>query len=97
MADTMSGRVVKSPDVLLQDLNGEAVLLNLRNGKYYGMDENSFYMYKTLISASSIQTAYESLLQEFDVTPDQLLTDLESFISTLKENDLILAEELKSE
>ena len=51
MSDSESRQVIKAPDVLLQDLEGEAVLLNLRNGQYYGMDENSYHMYKPLTSA----------------------------------------------
>src|SRR5687768_4029426 len=51
MSDSESRPVIKGPDVLLQDLDGEAVLLNLRNGQYYGLDENSYHMYQTLTSS----------------------------------------------
>ena len=27
-----------APDVLVQELEGEAVLLNVKNGQYYGLD-----------------------------------------------------------
>ena len=82
-------RVVKSSEVLLQDLEGEAVLLNLANGQYYGMDENSYHMYRTLLSAGSVQGAYETLLQEYEVEPEQLSADLEKFLSHLLENGLV--------
>jgi hypothetical protein len=83
-------QVVKAPDVLLQDLEGEAVLLNLANGQYYGLDETSYAMYKTLISSSSVQAAYESLLQEYEVAPAQLQSDLEQFLVHLLENGLLV-------
>jgi hypothetical protein len=82
-------RVIKSSNVLLQDLEGEAVLLNLENGQYYGMDENSYHMYQTLLSSVSVQAAYYSLVQEYEVEPEQLRSDLEEFLAHLLENSLV--------
>ena len=90
MSNSKSGQVMNAPDVLLQDLEGEAVLLNLVNGKYYGMDENSYHMYKTLISSSSVQEAYEALTQEYAVEPDQLKSDLDQFLAELLKNGLLI-------
>jgi hypothetical protein len=84
-----SRQVIKPSDILLQELDGEAVLLNIRNGQYYGMDENSFLMYKMLISCPSVEAAYEALRQEYEVQTDQLSTDLDQFLSHLLENGLI--------
>ncbi len=82
-------RVIKSSNVLLQDLEGEAVFLNLENGQYYGMDENSFQTYQTLLSSLSIQSAYDTLVQEYEVDPEQLRSDLEKFLAHLLENGLV--------
>jgi hypothetical protein len=90
MSDSESRQVVKGPDVLLQDLEGEAVLLNLRNGQYYGLDENSYHMYKTLTSSRSVQAAYEALLQEYEIEPGQLQSDLDKFLTHLLENGLLI-------
>ena len=87
-----TGRVTKAPRVLLQDLDGEAVLLNLANGHYYGLDATSFRMYDVLISASSVQAAYQLLLQEYDVEPDRLRQDFEKFVKDLVRNGLVLRE-----
>ena len=90
MPNSESRHVVKGPDVLLQDLEGEAVLLNLRNGQYYGLDENSYHMYKTLTSSRSVQAAYEALLQEYEIEPGQLRSDLDKFLTHLLENGLLI-------
>jgi hypothetical protein len=84
------GQVSKAPEVLLQDLEGDAVLLNLANGQYYGMDENSYHMYVTLLSSPSVQIAYQALLNEYEIEPEQLWTDLEQFITSLLDNGLII-------
>ena len=90
MSKFESQQVIKAPDVLLQDLKGEAVLLNLANGQYYGMDEDSYHMYKTLTSSSSVQAAYETLSQEYEIEPDQLKSDLEKFLTHLVDNGLVI-------
>lgn len=89
MSDFENRQVLKAPDVLLQDLDGEAVLLNLVNGQYYGMDENSYYMYKTLTSSASVQAAFDALLQEYEIEPALLKSDLDRFLAHLLENGLI--------
>ena len=85
-----SRKVIKAPDVLLQDLEGEAVLLNLKNGQYYGMDENSFHMYKSLIASESVQAAYQVLSEEYEVEPSKLKSDLDRFLAHLLENGLLV-------
>ena len=90
MSDLASRQLIKGPDVLLQDLEGEAVLLNLRNGQYYGMDENSYHMYKTLTSSPSVQAAYEALSREYEVEPARLRADLDAFLAHLLENGLLV-------
>jgi hypothetical protein len=87
---TESRQVMKAPDVLLQDLEGEAVLLNLKNGQYYGLDENSFHMYKTMISSPSVEAARAALVNEYEVEPDQLKADLDQFLAHLLENGLLV-------
>jgi hypothetical protein len=82
--------LIQPPNVLMQNLDGEAVLLNLENGKYYGLDENSFHMYKTLLSSSTVDAAYEVLAGEYNVDPIQLKKDLDLFISHLVENGLLV-------
>ena len=87
-----SSRVTTAPGVLLQDLDGEAVLLNLANGHYYGLDEISFRMYSLLVSSTSVRAAYEQLLQEYEVSPDQLERDLQEFLDHLVDNGLVRRE-----
>lgn len=89
MSKLDSRKLIKAQDVLLQDLNGEAVLLNLKNGQYYGLDENSFHMYQVLISSQSTNAAYEELLRGYDIDSEQLKTDLEKFLYDLIENGLV--------
>jgi len=75
-------------DVLVQELDGEAVLLSLGHEFYYGLDEVGFRMYQLITSSSSI--AYEHLLGEYEVAPTQLRQDFEKLVNDLIESNLIL-------
>jgi len=97
MLNSKHRQVTRAPDVLVQDLEGEAVLLNLANGQYYGLDETSYDMYKTLVSSSSFQAAHETLCQEYEVNPDQLRADLDQFLNHLLENGLLIYADEQSE
>ena len=97
MLNSKHRQVTRAPDVLVQELEGEAVLLNLVNGQYYGLDETSYDMYKTLVSSSSVQAAYETLCQEYEVNPDQLRADLDQFLKHLLENGLLIYADEQSE
>ena len=81
-------RSVKVPnDLLFQELsNGELVFLNLNNESYYGLDEVGKVMWNELTSTENIETAYNNLLEKFDVSPDRLKKDLEIFLNQLIEN-----------
>ena len=46
-------------------------------------------MWAALTDSESIETAYEALLAEYEVKPEQLRTDLCSFIDKLSEAGLI--------
>jgi len=74
----------------VQDLDGEAVLLNLDNGQYYGLDEVGYCMYQLLVTSGSFDAAYEALIQEYDIDPQQLRSDLQKLMDELMVNGLVV-------
>jgi hypothetical protein len=75
---------VKVPDeVLISGLQGESVLLNLNSERYFGLDEVGTRMMTVLSESSSIQDAYEKLLEEYDVEGEVLRKDLTSIIEQM--------------
>jgi hypothetical protein len=84
-----SQRVTVPKDVLVRILDGEAVLLNLDSESYFGLDEVGARMWTLLTESDSIQTAYDALLEEYDVEPEQLRADLTDLIDQLAQHGLI--------
>ena len=83
-------RSVRAPDaVVIRELEGESVLLNLESEMYFGLDRVGTRMWTVLTESPSIQVAYETLLAEFEVTPEVLRRDLETLLGQLLEQRLV--------
>ena len=91
MSVSFSERVRVAPDVLFRVVGEEGVLLNLDTVLYLGLNPVGTRMWNALNDASSIQAAYDELLQEYEVEPAQLRADLEEFIEQLLGQKLIEA------
>jgi hypothetical protein len=75
--------------VMFRELDNEAVLLNLQNETYYGLDEVGTRMWMLLSNSDSVQAAMDTLLEEFDVTPEILEQDMARMINDLKSHGLL--------
>lgn len=84
-----SARIVVPADTLIRDLEGEAVLLNLANERYYGLNRVGTRMWHVLAESDSVQAAYDQLLTEYDVEPARLRADLETLLDKLVEQGLV--------
>ena len=88
---TLSMRVSASPDVLMNVVDGQSVLLDLKAGRYFGLDEVGTRMWQVLTAAESVEAAYSALLSESDVEPPRLREDLLALAEKLIENGLLEA------
>ena len=86
---SFAARVAVPEAVLMREIGGEAVILNLDSEKYYGLNEVGARVWLALTTTPSIQAAYDALLDEFSVQPDQLRQDLESLVADLAEHGLV--------
>jgi hypothetical protein len=87
--DIMGKRASVPPAVLLRELDGESVLLNLDSERYYGLDEVGTRIWKAVTSSSTIGAAHEALVAEYDVTPDRLAADMRSLLKDLVAHGLL--------
>jgi hypothetical protein len=86
---SLSGRVSVPAHVLVQELAGEAVLLDLNSEQYFGLDDVGTRMWKALTSGESIQAGYEALLSDYDVDAEQLRRDVEGLVEQLVGHGLL--------
>jgi hypothetical protein len=86
---SFSRRATAPSQVLTNVMGGESVLLNLDSEGYYGLDEVGTRMWQVLIQSESIEHAFVSLLEEYDVDPERLRADLGDLVSRLRAHGLV--------
>jgi hypothetical protein len=82
-------RVAVPPHVMVRFLDNESVCLNLETERYFGLDQTGTRMWQLVTAAPSIDTAYQQLLDEYDVEPELLRVNLTELLSRLVDNGLL--------
>ena len=86
---TLASQVEIPKDVLFRDLGSEAIVLNVRTGVYYGLNDTGTRMWNVLSRHAGVEQAYGALLAEYDVADDRLRDDLLGLIGQLAERGLV--------
>lgn len=78
------------PDgVLIREVGGEAVILNLGTEKYHGLDDVGTHMWNVLASSPTIEAALKVLQADYDVDPEVLRQDVLSLVEALVDQHLL--------
>jgi hypothetical protein len=86
---TVDDRVRVNDDVVFRTIEDEAVLLHLERGLYFGLDPIGTRVWDALVAHGSARPIISELLDEFDVVPETLESDVARLLNELRENDLI--------
>lgn len=89
----MTAKIKVAPGVFMQQVSGESVILDSRDGRYFGLDPVGTRMWETLVSYGNLGQAEDALLDEYEVTPDRLHEDMVLLVRKLVERRLIELEE----
>lgn len=86
---TIDDPVAVNGDVVFRDIDGEAVLLDIGRGTYFGLDPVGTRVWQALVEHGCARPVVAALLEEFDVTPETLESDIVQLLRELTTNDLI--------
>lgn len=91
MERIISGRsiAVAVKEHLSCDLAGEAVILNLKSGVYYGLDHLGARIWNLIQKPAIVKEIRDTLLKEYDVQPDTCERDLLALLERLAAEGLI--------
>lgn len=78
-----------APDVIFRLLDGEAVLLNLNTGNYFGLDAVGTRAWELILEHHSLERVHSLLLDEYDVDADRLAQDLLTLVQEFCAKGLI--------
>ncbi len=76
-------------NVMHRELDGEAVVLDLEAGLYFGLDGVGARIWQLIQEHGSLRKVHEILQQEFEASSEALERDLLQFVSRLHAEGLV--------
>ena len=76
-------------DIAFRDIAGEAVVLNLSTGIYFGLDAVGTRIWHLLAEHGSSEPVVNALLAEYDVEEERLRRDVEALLQQLMDKGLV--------
>jgi hypothetical protein len=70
-------------------IDGEAVILNVQTGGFFGLNKLGTEMWELLVQHGEIGVVIATLLEKYDVAEDRLWTDLTTLIDKLQARGVI--------
>jgi Coenzyme PQQ synthesis protein D (PqqD) len=74
------------------DLAGEAVILSLKSGQYFGLNEVGARVWNLIQEPKMVSSVLAAVLEEYDVALDQLESDVLALLEQMMANELIEVE-----
>ncbi|ORC32661.1 hypothetical protein B4O97_16000 [Marispirochaeta aestuarii] len=81
---------VKAHDgVLATQLDGEAVLMHVERGIYFGLNEVGAFVWKLMTTPVLVRNLCDAVTEEFDVSLKVCSPDIQALLEKLKDEGLI--------
>jgi hypothetical protein len=77
------------PDVLDEIFDGEAVLVNLRTGRYYALDAQATSVWELIVAGESIERAVATLSERLELPASAIEAGVLALLNRLEEELLI--------
>lgn len=71
------------------DLNGEAVVLNMKNGKYYGLNSVGSSIWSVIQDPLTFDDIKDAVLEEFEIDEATCGREVELFLEQMTKEDLL--------
>ena len=85
--------LVVTDEVVSCDLDGEAAILNLKDGVYYGLDPVGAKIWNLIQKPRVLKEVIEIICDEYDVDKDRCKNDIFELIEELLDNGLVKVNE----
>jgi hypothetical protein len=86
---TLDTIVGAASDQVSCDLDGEAAILNLKSGTYFGLDPVGAFVWNQLATPQPVSTIASAMLEHYEVEPERCHSDLLVLLGQLNERGLL--------
>jgi len=85
-----SGRLFFAPDVVLQVIDGEALVLKLRDETVFSLNDTGARIAQLIDGGHSIDDVAEILAQEYGVSKDAVESEVKGLVQVLLTNGIVV-------
>jgi hypothetical protein len=86
---TQDSVVVAAKDQVSCDLDGEAAVLNLSTGIYYGLDKVGATIWQNLQKPTAVGQIHEAIVSAYEVDEQTAQSDLMTFLTEMMNEGLV--------
>jgi hypothetical protein len=76
-------RLTVPEDVVFRDVVGEAMILHLGSGVYFGLDAVATRVWELIVAGRRLQDVCEALVAEFDAPAERIQADVTALVEQL--------------
>ena len=81
--------IVQVEGNIVSDMDGEKVMLSIKNGKYYNLGEIGGYIWGCIQKPKLLTTVIKDIQTAYEVTEEQCKADIIPFLEMLRKEKLI--------
>lgn len=89
MSFTPGTKIVRSDSILGSVVAQEAVLMDIENGSYHGLDKVGSAIWEMSENPIQVDEIVNALMAKYDVTKDQCQSEVLAFLSDLQSRNII--------
>lgn len=86
-------RIIISEEQVSADLGGDAAILNLKNGVYYGLDSVAARVWNLIQQPKTFRELRDILIEEYEVDGPRLESDLQNLLNQFADQGLVRSAE----
>jgi hypothetical protein len=83
-------RLRVSDQAVFRELDGEAVILNLESGTYFGLDRVGTRVWRLIEAHGRVDEVVRCMIDEFEVDPGTLERDVHDLVSAMVHKGLLV-------
>ncbi len=84
-----TARFRPKPNVLVRELDGEAVLLDLDTSHYFGLNATGVRIWALLAEGGDLAAIRDRLAEEYALAPEAIAADLQDLCAVLEREGLV--------
>lgn len=83
MSLSLEQKITRHPDMLSAEIGGEAVMMSIEKGAYFGLNPIATRIWDLIDQPRSIAELIETITAEYEVSDEQCAADVQEFVADM--------------